>query len=89
MVKQGVTEEHPILEPSSLVSNAILAQNSDGQIRITLSARNVNKAIEPANVPIPRHEDIKGKIAGCKVNLHNRRIVWEVARVESDPDPPK
>lgn len=29
--------------------------------------RNVNDAIRPTNIPIPRVEDIKSELAGCKV----------------------
>ena len=31
---------------------------------MTLDARNLNKAIQSTNLPIPRHEDIKAKLAG-------------------------
>ena len=80
MVKQGVIEEHPTQEPAPWVSNAVLAPKSDGQIRVTLDARNVNKAIEPTNVPIPRHEDIKAKLAGCKVfsKLDFKSAFWQI-----------
>ena len=50
------------------VSNVVLAPKSDGGIRVTMDARNVNKAIQSCNHPIPRHEDIiKAKLyAGAK-----------------------
>ena len=35
--------------------------------RIHQNVRNGNKAILPANHPIPRHEDIKAKLAECKI----------------------
>ena len=80
MVKEGVIEEHPVDEPAPWVSNVVLAPKTDGQLRVTLDARNVNKAIEPTNVPIPRHEDIKAKLAGCKVfsKLDFKSAFWQI-----------
>lgn len=52
MIAQGVIEEHPPTQPAPWVSNAIIAPKSDGAIRMTLDARNVNKAIQASR----RHE---------------------------------
>ena len=65
MINNDIIEEHPINEPAPWVSNAVIAPKPDGGIRMTLDARNVNKAILQTNHPIPRHEDIKAKLAGC------------------------
>ena len=67
MIDHGVIEEHPSLEPAPWISNVVLAPKPDGSIRMTLDARNVNKAIRATNQPIPRQEDIRVKLAGCKV----------------------
>ena len=67
MVAQDVIEEHPPTEPAPWVSTAVIAPKSDGSIRMTLDARNVNKAIHASNVPIPRQEDIKAKLSGARV----------------------
>ncbi|CAB4016211.1 Hypothetical predicted protein [Paramuricea clavata] len=34
---------------------------------MTLDARNVTKAIQASNLPIPRQEDVKAKLSGAKV----------------------
>ena len=66
MIIHDIIEEQPINQPSPWVSNAVIAPKTNGSIRMTLDARNVNKAIIPTNHPIPRHEDIKAKLEGCK-----------------------
>ena len=66
MIDQGVIEEHPNTEPAPWISNAVLTPKPDGTIRVTLDARNVNKAIRSSNLPIPRHDEIKAKLSGCK-----------------------
>ena len=66
MINQDIIEEHPINQPTSWVSNAVIAPKTDGSIKMSLDAHNVNKAIIPTNDPIPRHEDIKSKLARCK-----------------------
>ena len=60
MIGQDVIEEHPPTQPAPWVSNAVIATKPDGALQVTLDARNVNKAIQGSNLPIPRHEDIKG-----------------------------
>ena len=84
MINEGIIEEHPADEPAPWVSNSVLAPKPDGKLRVTLDARNVNKAIEPSKVPIPRHEDIKAKLAGCKVfsKLDFKSAFWQIALAE-------
>lgn len=55
-------EEHPQNEPAP-VSNVVLTPKDDGDIRVTVDDRNVNKAIKLSNLPIPKQEDIKAKLA--------------------------
>ena len=80
MIKQDVIEEQPSNEPAPWVSNAVLTPKPDGSIRMTLDARNVNKAIHATNQPIPRHEDIKAKLAGCKVfsKMDFKSAFWQI-----------
>ena len=80
MLTDGVIEEHPRHEPAPWVSNCVLAPKPDGGIRITLDARAVNKAIEPTNSPIPRPEDIKAKLAGCRVfsKMDLKSAFWQL-----------
>ena len=51
MIAQGVIEEQPPDEPAPWVSNNVIAPKDDGGIRITLDARQVNKAIRSTNLP--------------------------------------
>ncbi len=85
MVAQDVIEEHPPPEPAPWVSNAVIAPKSDGAIRMTLDARNVNKAIHASNVPIPRQEDIKAKLSGARVfsKMDFKSAFWQL---ELHPD---
>ena len=85
MISNDIIEEHPINEPAPWVSNAVIAPKPDGGIRMTLDARNVNKAILETNHPIPRHEDIKAKLAGCKIfsKLDFKSAFWQIELDES------
>ena len=67
MIKQDIIKEQPINEPAPWVSNAVIAPKLDGSIRMTLDACNVSKAILPTIHPIPRHGEIKAKLAECKI----------------------
>ena len=63
MIEQDVIEEHPANQPAPWISCAVIAPKANGDIRVTLDARNLNKAVQSTNLPIPRHEDIKAKLA--------------------------
>ena len=80
MIQQDVIEEHPRDEPAPWIANAVLAPKPDGSIRVTLDARNVNKGIKSTNLPIPRHEDIKAKLNGCKVfsKMDFKSAFWQI-----------
>lgn len=80
MISQDVIEEHPGNEPAPWVANCVLAPKDDGSIRMTMDARNVNKAILPTNQPIPRHEDVKAKLAGKKVfsKMDFKSAFWQL-----------
>ena len=60
--KQGVIEEHS--GPTSWISNLVLTPKDDGTTRVTLDMRNVNKAIQATDLPIPRPEHISSKLSG-------------------------
>ena len=64
MIEEDVIEEHPMNEPAPWVSCPVIVPKTDGAIRITLDARNINKAIQSNNHPIPRYSDIKAQLAG-------------------------
>ena len=80
MIANDVIEEHPTTEPALWVSNAVIAPKSDGNIRITLDARNVNNAIQSSNLPIPRQEDIKAKLSNCNIfsKMDFKSAFWQI-----------
>ena len=80
MFHDDIIEEHPSSEPAPWVSNIVIAPKDDGDIRITLDAKNVNKALKSSNFPIPRQEDIKVKLAGAKVfsKLDLKSAFWQL-----------
>ena len=53
MIKDDAIELHPENEPAQWTSNTVIAPKPDGNIRMTLDARNLNKAIMSTNLPIP------------------------------------
>ena len=57
MEAEGLIEEHE--GPAPWISNTVLTPKDDGSTRVTVDMRNVNKAILPTNISIPRVEDIK------------------------------
>lgn len=65
MEEDGIIEEHH--GPAPWVSNVVLTPKDDGNIRVTIDLREVNKSILATIIPIPRVEDIKAKLSGCKV----------------------
>ena len=69
MLHEDVIEVHPTNQPAPWVSGAVIVPKpkTDGEIRITMDACNVNKAIQSNNLPIPRQEDICAKLAGSRV----------------------
>ena len=65
MVNEGICSEHH--GPAPRVSNPVLQGKPDGGMRVTVDMKNVNKAIKQTNIPIPRVEDIKARLAGTRV----------------------
>ena len=62
MEKAGIIEDHE--GPAPWVSNTVLAPKNDGGVRITVDMRRPNEAIKDTNIPIPRAEDIRSRMAG-------------------------
>ena len=85
MLKQGVIEEHPRSDPAPWISAAVIVPKPDGSLRITMDARNVNKAILSNNLPIPKQEDIKAKMSGKKIKskLDCRSSFWQLKLAEA------
>ena len=82
ILSSDVIEEHPNGESAPWVSNNVIAPKDDGDIRVTLDANNLNKAVQASNFPIPRQEDIKAKLAGAqffsKLDLRSAFSFWQL-----------
>ena len=85
MIAQDIIELHPTAEPAPWISNTVLTPKDDGALRITLDAKNINKAIQSSNLPIPRQEDIKAKLHGATIfsKMDLRSAFWQL---ELHPD---
>ena len=64
MEEMGTVEDHE--GPAPWISNPVLTPKDDGDIRFTLDLKDNNKAIMSTNIPIPRVEDIKTRLAGSQ-----------------------
>ena len=80
MIKDGVIKLHPEDKPAPWISNIVIAPKPDRNIRIKVDARNLNKAIMSKNLPIPRHENIKPKLAGCEIfsKMDFKSVFWQI-----------
>ena len=78
--EQDAIEEHPSNEPAPWVSCTVITPKPDGKIRITMDARNVNKAIQSTNLPILKQEDIKAKISAAKFfsKMDSKSAFWQL-----------
>ena len=56
MVKEDVIEKHPENKPAPWIPCTVIAPKPNGDIRLTLDARNVNKVVQSTNLPIPREK---------------------------------
>ena len=85
MIADDVTEEVPPNVPIPWISESTIAPKPNGDIRLTLDARNVNKALHSSNLPIPRQEDIRAKLSGKKFfsKLDFKHAFWQL---ELHPD---
>ena len=85
MLEEDVIELQPKNEPAPWVSAPVIVPKPDGSIRITLDARNINKAIQANNTPIPRMEEIKAQLSGAKYfsKMDLKSAFWQL---ELHPD---
>ena len=85
MIDNDVIEEHPVGDPAPWISAAVIVPKPNGKLRVTLDAKNINKAIQSSNLPIPRQEDIKAKLGGAQVfsKLDFTSAFWQL---ELHPD---
>ncbi len=84
MIAQDVIEELPAGQQTPWISNIVIAPKDDGNIRVTLDAKNVNKALLSSNFPIPRPEDIKAQLSGKKVfsKIDLKSAFWQLEIAE-------
>ena len=66
----------------------VFCEKDDGSLRVTVDAKNVNKAIQSSNLPIPRQEDIKAKLAHKKFysKLDFKSAFWQLELDEESRD---
>ena len=85
MIANDVIEELPVNEAAQWISCSTIAPKTNGDIRMTLNARNINKALQSSNLPIPRQEDIKAKLSGANIfsKLDFKNAFWQL---ELHPD---
>ena len=80
MLRSDVIEEHRTGKPAPWISNIVIAPKDDGDIRVTLDAKNLNEAVQASSFPIPRQEDIKVKLTGAKLfsKLDLKSAFWQL-----------
>ena len=65
LVQQGILA--PVQQPTPWVSSMVVVPKKDGQLRICLDPRDLNKAIRREHYPLPTIEDIATRLYGAKV----------------------
>ena len=85
MVKEDAIENYPENKPAPWISCAVITPKPNGDIRVTLDTRNVNKAVQSTNLPIPRQKDIQSKLSGARIfsKLDFKSASWQI---ELDPE---
>ena len=63
LIQEGVFEEHE--GPAEYISNPVLVPNDD-KLRVTVDYRNVNKHLLNTHCPIPKVDDLRATMNGCK-----------------------
>lgn len=83
MFVEDIIKKHP--EPASRLSAPVIVPKHDGRLRISLDARNINKAIQSNNTPIPRMDEIKSKLNGSKYfsKLDLKTAYWQLELEEN------
>ena len=64
MVQEGIFKVH--LGPTEWLSNPVIVCKDDNSIRITIDYRNLNKSLLTTHCPIPRIDDLKASMNGCR-----------------------
>ena len=65
LVAQGIWA--PVTEPTPWISSLVVVPKKDGSLRLCLDPKDLNKAIERENYPLPTIEEVATRMNGAKV----------------------
>ena len=65
LVAQGILA--PVTEPTPWISSLVVVPKKNGSLRLCLDPKDLNKAIERENYPLPTIEEVATRMAGAKV----------------------
>ncbi|XP_048577104.1 uncharacterized protein K02A2.6-like [Nematostella vectensis] len=70
----------PVTTPTSWISSMVVVPKKDGKLRICLDPKDLNKAIQRENYPLPTIEEVATRLHGAKVFtlLDVRNGFWHV-----------
>lgn len=64
MEREGIIER---IESSPWMSNVVVAKKKDGNIRLCVNLKDVNKAVIPTRYPLPTMDELTSTLAGSKI----------------------
>lgn len=69
-----------VVEPSDWVSGLVVVHKKDGNLRVCLDPRNLNKAIRREHFKLPTREEVMAQFAGAKVlsKLDAKSGFWQL-----------
>ena len=77
-----------VMKPTEWVNSMVVAEKSDGSIRLCLDPRELNEAIVRPHYPVPTFEDITARLHGHKIftKLDARSGYWMLELTEQAAD---
>ena len=83
MEKTGVIRK--VDEPTEWVNSMVVVEKPNGELRICLDPRNLNKAIKREYYQLPTFEEISSRLSGAKVftKLDANKGYWQIPLDES------
>ena len=80
LIKDDIFEVVPKNTRTPWISNMVIVPKPDGDYRITLDAKEVNKALLCSHLPIPHVDDIKAKLSGAVLfsTLDLKSAFWQL-----------
>ena len=86
MISKGIFEEYN--GPNEWISNPVIIPKEDGSLHITVDYRNMNKHLINTHSPIPRIDELRASMNGCryfsKLDLNQVFFQFEISE-ESKP----